>query len=586
MSDIGLHYVLPSMTSSSDVQLAEALERERQRREVVRQRRADRDAARLREALEQGEQAQRIPLLLRFTQDLRQLQAARRSQDRADRTRRRAGEAWAALGVGPDRRVVWARMGLGPAEVALIADVASRVAQHHVSPPQELIELSAHRPMQAKRLIQDIEVLPATMLPAAVIDLSQALGVPLEERTLERLIALDLTDPPSAELRLIGSAAWLRWALSLKLLRRVPTPDLPRAVQSILDESLLDELLDGGYMPDAAVIAPELRLYLQARTQPATLTDDEVDELQWTDERARRHLVAGRAVDVTATTAPFRAVVDLLHGADDYAALKVLSSAGTPEQRRIASHLLEVAAGADPHPALDADATVWPVLERLLDGRLASLLMKRPTAELSVWLGLRGLRRAVFAGDVLAGLSISGPLLLAASPPQAAELHTGRAYLYALAGDRRRAIAQAKAAVKKAKSPQSKTNLAILEDGRASSRLSPFLILGIESEAVDWESAYDTLYKRYWRSDRAEDLNWAVAALRGLEPTLTWFNYPLKPVLYSPIIKGSGLLRPAAQPMPRSTPVLQVEHVGRLHLLACSEIRSTISTLLTPTEQT
>jgi hypothetical protein len=285
-------------------------------------------------------------------------------------------------------------------------------------------------------------------------------------------------------------------------MHKIPTPNLPRGVAGVLDELLLDELVDCGHLPDAEAIAPELRLHLRARTQPAALTDDEVRQLRWPDERGRRDLVAGRAVDATATTSAFRAVVDLLHAEDDEAALGVLATSGTAEQRATALHLLEVAAGSDPHPDLDADATVWPVLERLLEGRITPLLLKRPTAELSVWLGLRGLRRAVFDGDVERGLSISGPLLLAASPPQAAELHTGRAYLYSLAGDKRKAIAQAKAAVKKAKSPQAKTNLAILEDGRASSRFSPFLILGVDPEAEDWERAYDALYKRLWRSEK------------------------------------------------------------------------------------
>jgi hypothetical protein len=81
-------------------------------------------------------------------------------------------------------------------------------------------------------------------------------------------------------------------------------------------------------------------------------------------------------------------------------------------------------------------------------------------------------------------------------------------------------------------------------------------------------------------------LNWVVAVLRGLEPTLTWFTYPLKPVLYSPIIKGSGLLRPAPQPMPRRTAPLREKDVEQLHLLACDEVRSSSSALLIPPEHT
>ena len=151
--------------------------------------------------------------------------------------------------------------------------------------------------------------------------------------------------------------------------------DLTKAAPDFLATlpmSVLDDLIDQGALPAGVVgTIPVVatRTYLQARLDPARLTDVQVEQLDFTRERARRALAQGdhealRTLGDDPEAAGFRAISGLLRG--EYRPVQMVPGMNPEQHDKL--NALAACVQADSlepaTPALLSDNALWPVLRR------------------------------------------------------------------------------------------------------------------------------------------------------------------------------------------------------------------------------
>lgn len=536
-----------------------ALARERARRERLREQRQVRDQERLSAALDAGDRVQRAPLLTSFATALRALLEHRRATERHAQGRVAEDQGWLEL----DQSLLgWRDYGLSPAQARLVGLVLQRLPIDDRIEPLDLVE----------RLRLIIGRVPAVLAAEVLVDLTTAGVLSLEPSTEAVLTSLALDIPrPAPE----ADDAYVTWSLAARLVRD-PAPVLLRSEHAVLNRRLVDEALQRKALPPDALLAPDLDLYLTARTVPERLREEQVAALDWRDESVRRQLLHGSvAGDVDGCSPVMVALARITRGEDVASALDLLEQHGN-ESQAVLARLLRQPCGTDGTvpAALQEDRSVWPLVLTRLGDRLTDVVRAEPEAPFSQWAGLVELRRSVYTRDPQYGLRISEPLVAVLTRnAHGVELRTGRAVLRMHAGDHRGALRDAKKADQLGKSKITKRNLAIVGSERPADRLSPYLVLGMSGDdARDWRDVHAALYRERWRHpEEAAALNWASAALEGVGvPDLGWFTYPIREAPY--VARGRGLLRPVATPLPRLTDPLTTADLEDLRELAARSI--------------
>lgn len=169
----------------------------------------------------------------------------------------------------------------------------------------------------------------------------------------------------------------------------------PEALDRFLAQAplaLVDDLLDGG--PSVPVAAGERadereNLYLLARSDPAKLTDEQVEAIDWQDEAWRRRLLADPCREVPEEAPEFvRILAGVADGDPRALALVVGFLEGKPKQ--LVQHVLSNPDKPAGWPkAMFTDRALWPVLEELCENAEPFMDAQGPLADFAAWRDLR-----------------------------------------------------------------------------------------------------------------------------------------------------------------------------------------------------
>jgi len=573
-------------------EIIDALESERLRREVLRRRRELRDEERRRSALAAGDEAQRRPLLERLARGLAASVSRRRVEDRRRRERDRTAMLWRSLGLTSDARRRWSDHGVSsPRQVITARDaclnIASQVRSASLRKALRRAALVGPGPGSLTLAWRACIRLPPAACPPAVIDLEAAGFVGLQEEMLDRLLWLALgshaVSEASAPPVQASSSHWTSWALAVRLASDAP-PRLTAELLAEIDPGVLDELIDReptAVERCAAQLPPARRVHVLARVAPDRLSDRDVEFLEWRTEAARRRLSRGQLpATLNGLDVRMSALVSLARGDHDELALSSLQECGTPDEREKARLLLAMSESEMVPSLLADDTSAWPVVLRLLGPATPAIVGSQPTSRLGQWLALHEVRRAVYTSDLDRAMTVVEPLLAiehSVSNGVMCELLTGRAYLFALRGERKSALRDARAAHKRIANANTERNVTLVRDRPALQRLSPYLTLGLPDGAQGWRSVWAQRWREDWLNPAAaEQLTWAKATLEGKDGNGRWLGYPLRPGRYEPAPTKQGLLHPAPEGRARQTPPLDGDYLATLHRRATRHILNSL----------
>jgi hypothetical protein len=193
-------------------------------------------------------------------------------------------------------------------------------------------------------------------------------------------------------------------------------------------DALIDDLIEAGSVPDEASIeglTPASRRYAIARTDPAALSDEDVSELRFTDERLRRALLRGEAfVPGTRHDPALASLVTLASGGAFDDQLPTFASPATKGREADLAALGAFLQRGDLDgltPELAADTSLWPLLAgrlgttQLLDG----LRGDRADARLLGWAALTRAKERLFEADWAQAFDLARESLRAHPDPTA-----------------------------------------------------------------------------------------------------------------------------------------------------------------------
>ncbi|QKV75291.1 hypothetical protein [Amycolatopsis sp. Hca4] len=187
----------------------------------------------------------------------------------------------------------------------------------------------------------------------------------------------------------------------------VPESDWATAPLSVVDDLVDAGLLDANQVTTSSRSAGD-RVYLHARTEPRTLTDDEVDALEHHDESIRRALARGdvqafeRAPE-SAMGAHVRVLSALTSNRPDDVDPDLALGPYRETVRRLTESLRAVQDGTPAAAAVDAvlaDRTTWQPLVNLFGTEaLRSGTDGHRNSEFAHWLALTAARERLFLAD-------------------------------------------------------------------------------------------------------------------------------------------------------------------------------------------
>lgn len=345
---------------------------------------------------------------------------------------------------------------------------------------------------------------------------------------------------------------------------------LPRFVERA-PLALVDDLLDlGAKLPLSGEERADHQenLYLLGRRAPAELTDEQLGELGWEQERWRRRLFEDPSLEVP-EDAPEQ-IRDLAAVAEgDQRALKRVSEVLDDRSRQLVHHLLDaVRRSAQPPRALLKDAALWPVLESLCSGTVDT-----PTddpAQFFAWRDLRAAHRELLEVNPAAYDRIS-PHLDAGEPWVREEAVGMKVYLdlrFSENGDPQALhVALESLLALENRSAATDANISWLRSRIRTDRNSrnpifnPYLELGVPHGAPQqvWREAWRGLRKKLQgRPMELSDINLARDFIRDIEAAAELRDQPMyvlplfpERLFPAPRIPLQFVLE--AQPLPRRT---------------------------------
>jgi hypothetical protein len=352
----------------------------------------------------------------------------------------------------------------------------------------------------------------------------------------------------------------------------------PLKLPSKLPASVIDDVVDQGFrIADESLrqLDRERVAYLAARTDPSTLTDEEVDLLDVEAERDRRTLLAGRIPDPTPERPDSPLIGAIRRLVASHKSSEVLRHAAGPMADSLAAFL----AAPDAErlvPQITDDDSVWGLLERTITDE--AFTWEPPTGssarQFLTWAALRRCQRALWANDWHAALAIAKHALrLADHPRMRIEANNFIAVANWLLGKDQAARETLLNAIEDGESIDLRANLGIVNSTEAfAARRHPALILAIPTSA-DRSTAERAFAQRSRLARRDRDFPYTVDeliwALNQFEANLddpaapSMLLVPIDPVLLQ-APTGTGLFRPAPVPLTRRTAPASPAEIGAI----------------------
>nr|WP_218909778.1 hypothetical protein [Nocardiopsis sinuspersici] len=356
--------------------------------------------------------------------------------------------------------------------------------------------------------------------------------------------------------------------------------------------ALVEDLLDGD--PSLPVAAGERadgreNLYLLARSDPAKLTDEQVEAVGWRDELWRRRVMAepGHRVPDEAPESA-RILQGVADG--DPLALELVVGFLEGKPRQMVQHVLANPDNPAGWPkAMFADRDLWPVLEELCAEAGPSGSVQGSLADFATWCDLRAAHRQLMDVNVGAYRALAPHLesettwvreeavatevyldLRFADPGDSQPLHEALRRLSALASDH----------------PVIRGNIAWVRRRLETDRnnrgplFNPYLELGVPHGASneEWKEAWRSLRRELkGRTEELSDVNQAHDLLRDIEASGGLESNPLYvlPVHEEklfPSPRVPSLIIPAARPLDRRTEPLGPEERARMSEAATASV--------------
>lgn len=305
--------------------------------------------------------------------------------------------------------------------------------------------------------------------------------------------------------------------------------------------SLVDDLVDRGTafpLGGRERSDPQENLYLLARRSPERLTDAQVASLGWPEEVWRRHLLADPGCEVPdGVPGPVRDLAAV--GGGDPEALARLVHTLDERSRRLVRQVLGEPERPSVWPrALFKDTDLWPVLERLCEGR-ALEPSQETVVPFAAWRDLRSAHRELL--DVRpSAYEHLAPHTSSSEPWVREEAAAMEVYLdlrFSESGDSQvlhKALERLNALPER--SAVTEGNIAWIHSRLAMDRnnrgplFNPYLELGVAhgSDQRTWRDAWRSLRRRLQgRKQELSDINQARDLIRDIEATGGLGNHPL-----------------------------------------------------------
>jgi len=361
--------------------------------------------------------------------------------------------------------------------------------------------------------------------------------------------------------------------------------DEPVVLPASAKPGVIDDLIDRDFRIAAESLKRldrERVMYIAARLHPESLTDEEVEELDFEEEHDRRLLHAGRIGDPT----PDRPDTPLIGAIRELVANHRSSQPLRDKAGPMGDALAAFLAAPTNDGLIDAiadDESLWVLLERTLPDE--ALEWDPPEGgsarRFLTWWASRLTQRRLHAGDFHGALEAARHAVRLSSPGSARlEAQNMMACTFWLLGKDQSARDCLLEAMGMGRDDVLEANLAIVNSGDGGTgRRHPHVILGLPTgaERATAERAFATRSRMARRDPEfpfsTEDLIWALDQIETAidEPARATavFRMPIDSrVLQVPI--GHGLLRPAPQPLARRTAATSD---GEIHALI-AEARS------------
>lgn len=377
-----------------------------------------------------------------------------------------------------------------------------------------------------------------------------------------------------------------------ELVRLGAKPKTPDHFLAHAPLALVDDLLDGdpSVSPSAGRRADEREnLYLLARSDPAQLTDEQVEALGWPDEVWRRRVVADPRQRVP-DEAPESA--QILQGvADgDPRALELVVGFLEGKPKQLVQHVLANPDKPAGWPkAMFTDPALWPVLEELCGGADLPESGSGPLADFAAWRDLRAAHRELMNVSAKAYEALA-PYVESASTWVREEAVATEVYLdlrFADPGDSqplRDALRRLSALG--SEHPVIRDNTTWVHRHLETDRnnrgplFNPYLELGVPHGAPteEWKEAWRSLRRDLrGRTEELSDVNQAHDRLRDIETgdgssSGPPYVLPVHEEKLFPNPRVPELIIPTARPLERRTEALGPEEAERIREVAMASV--------------
>ncbi|MBO0919793.1 hypothetical protein J1G42_03000 [Cellulomonas sp. zg-ZUI222] len=363
-----------------------------------------------------------------------------------------------------------------------------------------------------------------------------------------------------------------------------PAPDDLRAMARSADLAMVDSALDHDPGLVALVrseVAASERTYLKARTRPRLVDDDALVELGWQEEIRRRQLIAGALPGDLPGDSPWVLRQRLFDGDETAGEL-------VPE---VLPELSEILGGLTSPRQFVATRGADPSLWRLLDSALGDDLGGTGHPTFDIWRRLARARAALHSDDRVGAWAVMRDVRsVPFRGPVAVEVHNLAVYCAVLSNEVNTARTHLRALRRLGHSEAVARNVTLAErtldrmrDGDKRSALedfeSPWVVLGLDEPGeLGTERPWDARWVALLREIKTDTtrrirVNRAKQRLAAGEEQGRHFVVPLAPDCYVPARRG--VLFPELVPMPRRTPIPDVESVRSAVQRAWAEAIST-----------
>ena len=320
----------------------------------------------------------------------------------------------------------------------------------------------------------------------------------------------------------------------------------------ILDDYIERDLLDSDLVDK--IKNRDRNLYFRARTNPETLSDDEISEIGWEAETLRREFLGD-------TYKPEMEDIKLLRhlghrdviekGSEiEISHLQEIVEISSKEQSKKAQDIINFVESAILSETIEKDTDTWRIAFRLGYKNCFSVADPYSSSRFKRWCFYRMTHLHVLEGnkkdfnevvteDLLRYLNNAKPFKI--------ELLTGSGLLNLQENDVKQAKSDFKRALDTLSQNVTQHNRDLVQSGNyEKDRLSPFVVMGIAFDDPHWRRKLREKKNKIWLTDddAESNLSWAAAVrdnLTSVQDAEKIFIYPVSPNPYASDPKGTFL---------------------------------------------